>query len=235
VLRYFVGLGTWGFGGPIATVGYMQRDLVERRSWLDRQTFLDGVALGQTMPGPLAAQVAMWVGFVRARAAGALAVAGAFIAPSFAAVLVIAALYRHYQGLKMVTWVFHGVAPVVIAIIAVAAYKLARLTNRTDVRLRFTTGIIGIVRGGLSTTMELVAARRPFLYFPLAHHWEQQHFVAHRLDHYRAGVRMDYANTTPPELAAAIRRAEHAPVTYQPVRRGGAHQAAAKLASLISR
>ena len=64
-VRYFLGLGTWGFGGPIATVGYMQRDLVERRRWLDRQDFLSGVALGQTMPGPLAAQVVMWVGYLQ--------------------------------------------------------------------------------------------------------------------------------------------------------------------------
>src|SRR5580700_3938298 len=65
LLRYFLYLGTFGFGGPIATVGYMQRDLVERRHWLDRQEFLNGVALGQMMPGPLAAQVAMWVGYLR--------------------------------------------------------------------------------------------------------------------------------------------------------------------------
>ena len=64
-LRYFLGLGTWGFGGPIASVGYMQRDLVERRGWLSESEFLDGVALGQTMPGPLAAQVVMWVGYLR--------------------------------------------------------------------------------------------------------------------------------------------------------------------------
>src|SRR5438445_10370973 len=82
-IRYFVGLGTWGFGGPIATVGYMQRDLVERRGWLTRADFLDGVALGQTMPGPLAAQVVMWVGFLRASALGALATSAAFILPSF--------------------------------------------------------------------------------------------------------------------------------------------------------
>ncbi len=63
-LRYFLGLGTWGFGGPIATVGYMQRDLVEKRGWLSPQEFLNGVALGQTMPGPLAAQVVMWVGYL---------------------------------------------------------------------------------------------------------------------------------------------------------------------------
>jgi chromate transporter len=65
-LRYFLGLGTWGFGGPIASVGYVQRDLVERRGWLDRQDFLNGVALGQTMPGPLATQVVMWVGYLEA-------------------------------------------------------------------------------------------------------------------------------------------------------------------------
>lgn len=79
VLRYFLYLGAFGFGGPIATVGYMQRDLVERRQWLDRDDFLNGVALGQTMPGPLAAQVAMWVGFLQRAAVGALAVAAAFL------------------------------------------------------------------------------------------------------------------------------------------------------------
>jgi chromate transporter len=102
LLGYFLGLGTWGFGGPIATVGYMQRDLVERRRWLDRQDFLDGVALGQTMPGPLAAQVAMWVGFLSRGALGALAVAAAFIIPSFVAVLAVAVVYVHAQGLPVV-------------------------------------------------------------------------------------------------------------------------------------
>jgi chromate transporter len=135
LLRYFLGLGTWGFGGPIATVGYMQRDLVESRRWMDRSTFLDGVALGQTMPGPLAAQVAMWVGYVRRGALGALAVAAAFIAPSLLFVLAISAAYRHYEGLDVVTWLFRGVAPVVIAIIAIAAYKLARITDQRDLRL----------------------------------------------------------------------------------------------------
>src|SRR5947208_6244125 len=123
-LRYFVGLGTWGFGGPIATVGYMQRDLVEKREWLDRQEFLDGVALGQTMPGPLAAQVSMWVGYLVSGAGGALAVAAAFIVPSFAFVLGVAALYAHYQGLAVVQSLFYGIAPAVMAIIAIAAYKL---------------------------------------------------------------------------------------------------------------
>src|SRR5436305_9553702 len=109
-LRYFLGLGTWGFGGPIATVGYMQRDLVERRGWLSRRDFLDGVALGQTMPGPLAAQVVMWLGYLRAGTLGALATATVFIAPSFLLVLAVAVVYAHYQGLPVVQALFHGIA-----------------------------------------------------------------------------------------------------------------------------
>jgi chromate transporter len=134
-VRYFLGLGTWGFGGPIASVGYMQRDLVERRHWMTRADFVDGVALGQTMPGPLAAQVAMWVGFLRRGPFGALAVAAAFIMPSFLLVLTVAAIYTRYSGLPIVQSLFYGIAPVVIAIIAVAAWKLARLTNKKDRRL----------------------------------------------------------------------------------------------------
>ena len=144
-LGYFLGLGTWGFGGPIATVGYMQRDLVEGRGWLDRGEFLDGVALGQTMPGPLAAQVSMWVGYLVSGAGGALAVAAAFIAPSFVFVLGVAVAYAHYQGLAVVQSLFYGIAPAVMAIIAIAAYKLARLTDRSDRRLWFLTVVIGVV------------------------------------------------------------------------------------------
>ena len=132
LLQYFLGLGTWGFGGPIATVGYMQRDLVERRGWLSRQDFLNGVALGQTMPGPLAAQVVMWVGYLQGGALGALGTSLTFILPSFALVLTVAFFYVQYQGLAVVQAVFYGVAPAVMAIIAFAAVKLAGLTNQRD-------------------------------------------------------------------------------------------------------
>ncbi|WP_326847321.1 chromate efflux transporter [Streptomyces kaniharaensis] len=134
VLRYFLRLGTWGFGGPIAVVGYMQRDLVEQRGWIARQDFLDGVALGQTMPGPLAAQVAMWVGYLKRGALGAAATALAFIGPSFLMVSAVAAVYSHYSGLSVVQSLFYGIAPAVMAIIAIAAYKLLRLTNTKDWR-----------------------------------------------------------------------------------------------------
>jgi UDP:flavonoid glycosyltransferase YjiC (YdhE family) len=94
---------------------------------------------------------------------------------------------------------------------------------------------VAIVQGGLSTTMELVAARRPFVYFPLANHYEQQRFVSHRLDHYGAGVRMDYATTSPEQLAKAIRTAAVTKPNYRPVPKGGANRAGDLLLSLLRR
>lgn len=135
VLRYFLRLGVVGFGGPIATVGYMQRDLVEQRGWIKREDFLDGVALGQAMPGPLAAQVAMWIGYLRRGAWGAIAVAAAFIGPSFLMVIAAGALYALYSGTGIVQALFYGIGPAVMAIIAIAAYKLLKLTDRRDWRL----------------------------------------------------------------------------------------------------
>jgi chromate transporter len=144
-LRYFLTLGAFGFGGPIATVGYMQRDLVERRRWLEREDFLNGVALGQTMPGPLAAQVAMWVGFLQRGALGALAVAAAFVLPSFLIVVALGFFYVRYQGLPWVQAVFYGIGPAIMAIIAIAAVKLARLTNKVDPRLWVISAVILII------------------------------------------------------------------------------------------
>jgi chromate transporter len=146
-LRYFLGLGAWGFGGPIATVGYLQRDLVEKRSWLSERDFLNGVALGQTMPGPLAAQVVMWVGFLQNGTIGALATAAVFILPSFLLVLAVAAVYVPNQGLSIVQDLFYGIAPAVMAVIAVAAVKLARLTDKRDPKLWAITLAIGVVTG----------------------------------------------------------------------------------------
>ena len=144
-LRYFLWLGTFGFGGPIATVGYMQRDLVEKRRWLAERDFLNGVALGQTMPGPLAAQVVMWVGFLQRGALGALVTSLPFILPSFVLVLAVAIVYVRFSGLDVVQALFYGIAPAVMAVIAVAAVKLARLTNRTDVKLWAISVVIGVV------------------------------------------------------------------------------------------
>jgi chromate transporter len=132
LVRYFLKLGGSGFGGPIALVGYMQRDLVDERGWYTEQEFQQALAVGQTMPGPLAAQAAMWLGYLHAGARGALAVALPFVIPPFLIVTAVAVAYAEYQGLPAVHDVFRGVGPAVLAIIAIAAYKLARKTNKTD-------------------------------------------------------------------------------------------------------
>src|SRR5918911_480824 len=102
LVRYFLRLGSSGFGGPIALVGYMQRDLVEQRKWFTEAEFQQALAVGQTMPGPLAAQVAMWFGFLEAGAVGAVAVTIPFVAPTFVLVTGVAILYARYQGLSWV-------------------------------------------------------------------------------------------------------------------------------------
>ena len=132
LFRYFFGLGAWGFGGPIALAGYMYRDLVERRRWYSEAEYEQGLAISQTMPGPLAAQLAMWLGYLERGWRGAAFVSLPFIVPPFLIVTAIAVVYARYQGLAIVQDVFFGVAPAVLAIIAIAAYKLARATNKHD-------------------------------------------------------------------------------------------------------
>jgi chromate transporter len=130
--RYFLRLGALGFGGPIALAGYMQRDLVDDRGWVDRQDYLEGLALAQLAPGPLAAQLAIYLGWVRARVWGATVVAGAFILPSFLMVLALSALYLHFGGLTWMQGAFYGIGAAVIAIIARSAVKLMRMTMKRD-------------------------------------------------------------------------------------------------------
>jgi chromate transporter len=125
---YFLRLGAFGFGGPIALAGYMQRDLVERRGWIALEDFKQGLTLAQLAPGPLAAQLAIYLGWVRGRLLGATVVAFAFILPSFVMVLGLAALYVHFGGLPWMQGVFYGVGAAVIAIIARSAWKLGKST-----------------------------------------------------------------------------------------------------------
>jgi chromate transporter len=131
-LLYFLRLGALGFGGPIALAGYMQRDLVEKRRWVSKQDYVEGLALSQLAPGPLAAQLAIYLGWVRAGALGATLVGVAFILPSFLMVLALAALYLEFGGLAWMRGAFYGIGAAVIAIIARSAYKLVRLTVARD-------------------------------------------------------------------------------------------------------
>lgn len=132
LLAYFLKLGTFGFGGPIALAGYMQRDLVERRRWISKREYLEGLALAQLAPGPLAAQLAMYLGWVRARVLGATLVSLAFVAPSFAMVVGLSILYVRYGGLPWMQGAFYGVGAAVIAIIARSAVKLLKLSLGKD-------------------------------------------------------------------------------------------------------
>ena len=129
---YFLRLGTLGFGGPIALAGYMQRDLVETRRWISEQDYKEGLALAQLAPGPLAAQLAIYLGWARARILGATVVAIAFIAPSFVMVLALSALYVRFGGLPWMLGVFYGVGAAVIAIITRSTVKLVKLTLARD-------------------------------------------------------------------------------------------------------
>ena len=132
LVAYFLRLGTLGFGGPIALAGYMQRDLVERRRWISKEEYVRGLALAQLAPGPLAAQLAMYLGWVRGRLLGATLVSLAFILPSFVMVLGLAAAYVELGGLSWMQGVFYGVGAAVIAIIARSVQKLTKLTLAKD-------------------------------------------------------------------------------------------------------
>ena len=132
LLRYFLYLGSLGFGGPVALVGYMQRDLVERRGLFTKDEYVKSLALSQLAPGPLAAQLAICLGYVHSRVRGATLVALAFVLPSFVMTVAIGWAYVRYGGLPWMQAAFYGVAATVIAIITLAAYKLARLTMAKD-------------------------------------------------------------------------------------------------------
>lgn len=131
-LSYFLQLGALGFGGPIALAGHMQKDLVEERKWVSSQDYVEGLAFSQLSPGPLAAQLAMYLGWVRAGTLGATVTGAAFVLPSFLMVMVLAALYVHYGQLPWIQGVFYGIGAAVIAIIARSAYKLVRSTLKND-------------------------------------------------------------------------------------------------------
>ena len=132
LISYFLKLGTVGFGGPVALVGFMHRDLVERRHWITEDTYKLSLALAQIMPGPLAAQTAIAIGYFEGGLLGATLVGLAFVLPSFLMVVAISLAYVAYGGLWWMQALFYAIAATVIAIIVIAAYKLARSTNKRD-------------------------------------------------------------------------------------------------------
>jgi chromate transporter len=132
LVLYMLRLGTLGFGGPVALVGYMQRDLVETRGWISHEDFKEGLALAQMAPGPLAAQLGIYLGFVHYRVRGATLGGIAFVLPSFLMVVALGWAYVRYGGLAWMQAVFYGVGAAVVGVIAMSAKKLTEKTLGAD-------------------------------------------------------------------------------------------------------
>lgn len=135
LVRYMLRLGTFGFGGPVALAGYMRRDLVERLGWISESDYKEGLTLAQLAPGPMAAQLAIYLGFVHYRTLGATLVGLAFVLPSFLMVVALGWAYAHFGGLAWMQAVFYGVGAAVVGIIAMSAYKLTTKTVGKDTLL----------------------------------------------------------------------------------------------------
>jgi chromate transporter len=135
LIIYFLKLGTWGFGGPVALVGYMYRDLVENKKWISEEDYKEGMALSQLAPGPLAAQLSIYIGYVHYRILGATLVGIAFVLPSFLMVLCIGWAYVSFGGLPWMQAIFYGVGAAVIGIITISSYKLTTKSIGKDLWL----------------------------------------------------------------------------------------------------
>ena len=127
LVRYYLRIGLIGFGGPVALVGQMERELVGERKWLTKEEMREGIAVCQSLPGPLAIQVGIWISYIRGGFWGAWAGGWAFILPNFVIVTVLGALYVHFGGLSAVKAIFYGVSPAVIALILHSCYRLTKL------------------------------------------------------------------------------------------------------------
>jgi chromate transporter len=124
LIQYFFKLGYAGFGGPVALVGYMHRDLVEERKWISEEDYKDGLALAQLAPGPLAAQLGIYLGYVHYKTLGATLCGLAFVLPSFFMVVAIGLAYKMFGGLPWMQAIFYGVGAAVVGIIIISSYKL---------------------------------------------------------------------------------------------------------------
>ena len=153
---YMLRLGALGFGGPVALVGYMHRDLVEQRGWIEEGDYREGLALSQLAPGPLAAQLAIYLGFVHYRLLGATLVGVAFVLPSFLMVLALGWAYVSFGGLAWMQSVFYGVGAAVIGIIVMSAKKLTEKSVGKDWLLRSIYVLLALVTAIFETEFALL-------------------------------------------------------------------------------
>src|SRR5499425_1017906 len=127
LVLYYLRLGAIGFGGPVALCGQMEKELVQEKHWVTKDEMREGIAVCQSMPGPLAIQVGIYIAYLRGGFWGAWAGGWAFILPNFAIVAALGALYVYLGDLQPVTAIFYGVSPAVIALILHSCYRLAKL------------------------------------------------------------------------------------------------------------
>lgn len=172
LLLYFLKLGATGFGGPLALIGHMERDLVETRRWFSAKDFKQGFALSQLLPGPAATQLAIYLGFIHSGVLGATGVGAAFILPSFLMVVAIAAAYVRYGSLPWLHALFYGIGAAVMGIIVRSAYRLTRNTLGAGQR-RLLWGIYAVMMtvtalgwGGLGGLFILSGLGALFSYAP---------------------------------------------------------------------
>ena len=160
MVLYMLRLGALGFGGPVALVGYMHRDLVERRGWISEADYKEGLALAQMAPGPLAAQLAIYLGYVHYRLVGATLVSVAFVLPSFLMVVALGWAYVEYGGLQWMQAVFYGVGAAVIGIISISAHKLTKKSVGKDKLLwaiYLTLGAVTVITESEMATLFIAA------------------------------------------------------------------------------
>src|SRR5213078_4173735 len=183
LVKYYLRLGLLGFGGPVALVGQMERELVQERRWLTKDEMREGIAVCQSLPGPLAIQVGIWISYIRGGFWGAWAGGWAFILPNFIIVAALGAFYVHFGGLPWVTAIFYGVSPAVIALILHSCYRLTKLgmkdwlewalaaaafvitvAVRAEVALVFIAcGIVGVLYYGSLSRIRASASSTPSL------------------------------------------------------------------------
>lgn len=144
LVLYFLKLGAIGFGGPVALVGYMHRDLVEQRKWITEEDYKEGLALAQLAPGPLAAQLAIYLGYVHYRVLGATLAGVAFVLPSFLMVIALGYAYVQAGGLPWMQAVFYGIGAAVIGIIAIGSYKLSKKSLGKDYMLWTIAAVLAV-------------------------------------------------------------------------------------------
>jgi chromate transporter len=163
--KFFLKLGTTGFGGPVALVGYMQRDLVEDRKWISEEEYKEGLALAQLAPGPLAAQLGIYIGFVHYGWMGATLAGLAFVIPSFIMVVLIGMAYKLFGGLPWMQAVFYGVGAAVVGIIAMSSYKLTTKSiskfERKAIKDRWILWVFYIV----AATITIITQTEEILFF----------------------------------------------------------------------